>query len=71
MSDVTTFGNNIYVADEDGCQIVMLNFDGTVIKRFGKQGSGNLELKRPNGITADSRGRIIVSDSLNHRVKVI
>lgn len=71
VSDVATYGNNIFVADGNASQIVMLSSDGTVVKSFGKPGSGNLELKRPNGICADSRGRIIVSDSLNHRVKVL
>lgn len=71
ISDVTTCGGYIYVADAGACQVVMLNKDGSIVKRFGKQGSGAQEFQRPNGICVDSRGRVIVSDSLNHRVKIL
>lgn len=70
LSDVASCGSHIYVADAGACQILMLNEDGTLVKRVGKPGAGNLEFKRPNGICVDSRGRVIVSDSLNHRIKV-
>jgi len=70
ISDVAAAGGYIYVADAGACQVLMLSKDGSVVKRFGKAGSGNQEFKRPHGICVDSRGRVIVSDSLNHRVKV-
>ncbi len=37
---------------------------------FGSFGSGNGEFKDPDGVTIDSSGRIIVSDSSNHRIQV-
>ena len=72
ITDVAIWGNYLYVVDSGACQIVMLSEDGTLVKRFGRAGNGNSapDLKRPNGICIDSRGRVIISDSLNHRVKV-
>lgn len=70
LSDVASCGSHIYVADAGACQILMLNEDGTLVKRVGKAGTRDLEFKRPNGICVDSRGRVIVADSLNHRIKV-
>ena len=71
IADVAASGGYIYVADSGACQVLMLSKDGSVVKRFGRAGSGAQEFKRPNGICVDSRGRVIVSDSLNHRVKVL
>ena len=70
ISDVACSGGYIYIADAGACQVVMMNKEGSVVKRFGRAGTGNQEFKRPNGICVDSKGRVIVSDSLNHRVKV-
>ena len=70
ISDVACSNGYLYVADAGACQVVMLSKDGTLVKRFGKAGTGAQEFKRPNGLCVDSKGRVIVSDSLNHRVKV-
>ena len=70
ITDVAYFKRNIYVCDSEGCQILIFNNEGNIIAKYGRLGEGNGELKRPNGITVDSQGRVIVSDSLNHRVKV-
>ncbi|XP_066919906.1 uncharacterized protein [Clytia hemisphaerica] len=71
ISDVASSNGYIYVADAGACQVVMLSKDGTLVKRFGKAGTGAQEFKRPNGLCVDSKGRVIVSDSLNHRVKIL
>ena len=70
ITDVAYFKRNIYICDSEGCQILILNNEGNIIAKYGRLGEGNGELKRPNGIAVDSQGRVIVSDSLNHRVKV-
>ena len=70
IADVAYFKRNIYICDSERSQILVLNNEGNIITKYGRLGEGNGELKRPNGIAVDSQGRVIVSDSLNHRVKV-
>ena len=70
IADVAYFKRNIYICDSERSQILVLNNEGNIIAKYGRLGEGNGELKRPNGIAVDSQGRVIVSDSLNHRVKV-
>ena len=42
--------------------------DGTLLRRFGKEGSGDDGFSYPNGIAVDRQGRILVADSNNGRV---
>lgn len=70
VNDIATSDNGIYIADANGAQVILMNRKGDVIKSFGKQNSDDTELFRPNGVAIDSRGRVLVTDSLNHCVKV-
>ena len=55
---------------EDGCRVVILNKEGELIKSFGSQGSQNSQFNGPEGVDVDGEGRIIVSDTYNHRIQV-
>ncbi len=46
--------------------------DGAHVRTIGGQGSGNGQFYSPyGGIAIDSDGRIVVADTLNHRVQVL
>ncbi len=44
--------------------------DGTVIKTFGRKGSGPGELSEPHAIAMDSQGRLFVGDRENNRIQI-
>ena len=41
-----------------------------VLKFLGCEGTKDGEFTRPNGVTVDDEGNIIVADSRNHRIQV-
>ena len=51
-------------------RVVILNKEGELIKSFGSKGSRNGQFNAPLGVDVDGEGRIIVSDSYNHRIQV-
>ena len=55
---------------EDGCRVVILNKEGELIKSFGSKGSRHGQFNNPRGVGVDGEGRIIVSDTYNHRIEV-
>ena len=57
-------------SQQDGCRVVILNKEGELMKSFGSRGSQNGQFNTPRGVDVDGEGRIIVSDTLNHRIEV-
>ena len=52
--------------------ITVINTDsGEVINRFGQYGSGQVEFRRPEGLSLTQDGHIIVADFFNHRLQVL
>ena len=62
--------NKIYVTDISNNLIQILNADLTHSGSFGVRGSGNGQLKFPQGISFDSAGNVFVADFGNNRVQV-
>jgi len=64
----------IFVADGHGAgsnaRIVKLSPDGTVLKTWGKAGTGPGEFNEPHGIALDSAGRVFVADRVNARIQI-
>jgi DNA-binding beta-propeller fold protein YncE len=64
----------IFVADGHGgdsnARIVKLAPDGSVIKSWGKKGSGPGEFNEPHGVALDSAGRVFVADRVNSRIQI-
>jgi len=51
-------------------RILKFSKDGTLIKTFGKLGTGPDELDQPHTLAMDSRGRLFVGDRNNNRVQI-
>ena len=62
--------NTILLCDTVGDQIFEVDLNGTLLRSFGKNGSGDGEFNNPHSINMDSNGRIYVSDSYNHRIQI-
>ncbi|XP_033215346.1 E3 ubiquitin-protein ligase TRIM71-like [Belonocnema kinseyi] len=62
--------SNILLADRSNHRILVLKEDGTLIRKFGEEGTGPGQFNRPAGITVDAQGRIVVVDKDNNRVQI-
>jgi hypothetical protein len=45
--------------------------DGSHVRTIGSRGSGNGQFSYPFGVLIDGQGRIIASDSWNHRIQLL
>eukprot|EP00058_Branchiostoma_floridae_P018625 XP_002604114.1 hypothetical protein BRAFLDRAFT_71598 [Branchiostoma floridae] len=61
---------NILVSDQNNHCVYVYNTGGRFLFQFGGHGSGEGQLKRPQGICTDRAGNIIVADSGNSRVEM-
>ena len=69
-----TFLNDdqLLVVDDFNGRIQQFNVQtGNFVKSFGKEGTGDGEFKRPEGIFIDNEGRVIVTDYGNDRIQVL
>lgn len=51
--------------------VVVIDPEGNLLQRFGREGGGEGEFSYPNGVVADRSGRLLVADSNNGRVMVL
>jgi hypothetical protein len=62
--------NELAVADTSGCRILIYDFNGKLIRQWGKYGSkGPYELHEPSSIVTDHAGHIFVMDTWNGAIK--
>lgn len=63
--------NRIYVADKFNARIVVMDMNGNVVRKWGKEGTQTGEFKIPHGLILDtSRNLVYVGDTGNNRVQV-
>ncbi|MDW3666790.1 MAG: hypothetical protein QOA57_01420, partial [Nitrososphaeraceae archaeon] len=61
---------NVYVADFSLDRIQKFTSDGTLITKWGTEGSGDRQFNYPYGVAVDSSGRVYVADDHNYRMQV-
>src|SRR5438132_857284 len=74
-SDVAIAPNgDIFVTDghlpNANGRVVKFSKDGTIIKAWGKRGTGPGEMDQPHSIAMDSKGRLFVADRSNSRIQI-
>ena len=62
--------DNIYISDYGNHCVYKFNKEGNLLKKFGKKGGGQMELKKPHGILVVG-DRVLVCDRGNQRVQVL
>ena len=67
---VTVAGTRIYVADTENQRIQVYDYNGNLMYKFGKYGSGMGEFRFPYGIAVAKDGRIFVADMYNDNISV-
>ena len=60
---------NLYISDEVGHKIVVLDKDGNHIHSWGEYGNDPGQLDRPSGLSFDPEGNIVLSDTMNNRIQ--
>lgn len=63
-----TEDGRLFVVENKGSRITVLNTDGTLVGRYGDPGRGLGQFFNPWGLTVLSDGRILVADTGNHRI---
>ena len=63
-----TSDGRLYVVENSGCRITVLDQEGAIIGRYGTPGRGEGNFLNPWGLTVMSDGRILVADTGNHRI---
>ncbi len=66
VTDVAVHGDLVYATD--AYQVFVFKTDGTLVRQFGKPGTGSGDLDHPNGIAVGKDGTVYVSDSNHARV---
>jgi hypothetical protein len=73
-NDVVVAPNgDIFVSEGHGIghdQILKFSKDGTLIKAWGKRGTGPGEFDQPHALAFDSKGRLFVGDRNNNRIQI-
>jgi streptogramin lyase len=65
---------DIFVAVGHGApvdRILKFSKDGTLIKAWGKRGTGPNEFDQPHALAMDSQGRLFVGDRNNNRIQIL
>jgi sugar lactone lactonase YvrE len=61
---------DIWVTETINHRVTVLDQSGTIIRRFGSEGTGDGQLAHPSDVEVDSHGYAWVADSANDRVQI-
>jgi hypothetical protein len=63
--------DKIVISDNGNSKVVAFDKDGKLLWSYGTYGSGDGQLKNPNGILLDPWNRYMISDGLNGRIVLV
>ncbi|KAL5496484.1 hypothetical protein EMCRGX_G012780 [Ephydatia muelleri] len=69
-SGISIKGDVLYVADTCNNRVQKLTSSGKFLHQFGQKGSGQGQFNTPVAVIIDSKNKLIVSDSYNHRIQI-
>lgn len=69
-NDILPRENDLIVSDSKGDRLVVLDYNGKILKTVGTTGSGPLEFSNPTGITS-YKDKIYVIDGMNDRIQIL
>jgi len=67
---VAVSGTRIYISDTENHRVQVYDYNGNILFKFGKHGSGPGEFRFPYGIAVAKDGRIFVADMYNDKISV-
>ncbi len=71
LVDIATDGSgNLYALDASAGQVKVYAPGGAFMRAFGSSGSGNGQMRSPQGLALDASGNVYVADTYNYRVQV-
>ncbi len=69
-NDIVIVGpDSLAITDNLGNQVLVYDFEGNLIRNWGKGGGGPLEFKEPSGIATDRNGHVFILDTWNSAIK--
>jgi hypothetical protein len=66
---VAVNSQQLAITDNLNGQVLIYDFKGKLIRKWGKNGSGPREFREPSGITTDGKGHLYVLDTMNSEIK--
>lgn len=60
----------LFVTERGNNRVAVLKLDGSFVRQFGSQGSGDGQFNGPRGIALGAAGEVAVADCHNHRIQV-
>jgi DNA-binding beta-propeller fold protein YncE len=66
---LTAEGDKLYATDVRNHQVVVMDYAGNVVVKFGQKGEKPGDLSYPNGVAVRS-GKVYVADSNNNRIEI-
>ena len=70
-SAIHPYNKKVYVVNNEGHQVMILNPDLTFYDSFGKYGYGNGQFSFPWDVAFDNNGNVYIADSANKRIQVL
>lgn len=70
-NDIAAVGpDELAITDNLGAQVLLCDFKGKLIRKWGKNGGGPKEFREPSGVATDGKGRLFVLDTVNGAIKL-
>lgn len=61
----------VFVSDSRDHHIVVFHTDGSLLRVFGENGSGDVQFNQPSALAVNRNGHLLICDTCNHRIVVV